>query len=291
MSRTLATHQRQLIRYDIGMNPPGRVGNLRAKLRRFFSSDIWLARASKLHLTLLERFGSAIFGSSLVVLGWQATRKVGSPEIAGVAFATFGTLFLILTIVGRIPHKMNGSGFGIEFETSDFKELLDIVGKSAPELIPEIEQMALRGGADRKIIRKTVESTIDSSSRENDVDENAINILSDKFSNLEARSSVPTPGRGRPPIVDAKFSHGEHRIALEVTSSWNNSVANVEEARLLRALTSAEIDAAVLVVPDDHYQKARSRISHNDIIILPESGLSGVETELDSHFQKLATEQ
>lgn len=231
----------------------------------------------------LVRIGLALMGAGAFVFAGFAMARDTSPELGATALIIMGAISLLLALFGKMPPiRLSGWGFELEFSKDTLKKILDVVQSEAPDIFDAVANIASGGTRTRTEVSNVIAAA--RAEKQDDTKFEAGFLISSGAKSLLAFDGfrpnpvvANTPGRGRPPIIDAAFDFGGTKIAVEMKSNWNPTTADLVRQRLLRVLTSPDFGAAVLIVPDSVLAAASAALTDSRIVVISEDQVATLE--------------
>ncbi len=222
-----------------------------------------------------------ILGAAAVsaILGVLAIFRPGSTEVGGSALVVVAVLLALLGIAGRLPKRLAGSGWEIEFAPQAVQDTLDLVATQAPEAFDAVARITRDGvlGSDASLepMIRTAQTKIDTdaTARAEALDAASAAAarpsltVEESSSALERTVSVRT-GEGRSVELDAVLTVPQGRVAITVVPTWLPATGPLIARRINDVLSADDVDAAIVLVPASAVSDARAALSDHRIGVI-----------------------
>lgn len=213
--------------------------------------------------------GAAAVGAAVILLFFPPARETG-----GTALLVIGAVFLLLSVIGRLPKSMEVTGLALEYEQDEMAEFIstirgtDLDEDTVDELLKQLQQMSANGRAFKAAKKQAGETSSDTglpTAQDVPMAGKPVSNAVQAASNDDPAwlSKIPTKGlvlrehvvaqqsgRGRPPRVDFYIPTGDGVVVAERLQAWNRTTLGLVSQRLRRVFDNdKEVRFAIVTVP------------------------------------------
>lgn len=234
----------------------------------------------RLALTLAAVAGTA--------LGIHAILKEPAAEAGGTAILVGALLLLLVALAGKLPDRMSGTNWEIEFRPDNLREILNLIQSESPDLADKVEALVKSGARHSDAAAGVLASVSADRKAEQSFEDSARAAIRNLpgLTSLAEDVDVPVPGKGRPPKVDLRGDLDNVRVVFEIKGTWTPSVRDITERRIGRALGADSVDAAVLVVREEHLTDARSLFDDERVVVVEPREIGAIPERLHPQTQE-----
>lgn len=213
------------------------------------------------------------------VLGLLAIFRPGSTEVGGSALIIVAVLLGLVGIAGRLPKRLAGSGWEIEFTPQSVQDTLDLVATQAPEAFDGVARIARDGVLGTTAV---VEPMIRTAMAKADADAAAREVALDAAEAAASRPSatatdaasalarsVTVEGADGGSIrIDALLTVPQGRVAVVAVPTWLPATGSIVARRVNEVVGGPDADAAIVLVPASAVADARAALSDGRIGVI-----------------------
>jgi hypothetical protein len=201
---------------------------------------------SGIKLTWWQRSGLFISGVALVLTGAWAEISAGRDGAGTVAFVAAGALLGAVGIVGRLPNRISGKDYSVEFEAAVHERVEEELAEVVEDVPGDVRQEIAEADADELIGERSVAST--AAARSLAFEQEVVGQLDVALKSRQVRPEI-LQGPDNTDEFDAIIKLDGRTVGVEVRARPLTKQRTVAWMRRMMDTPHPATDFAVLITP------------------------------------------